>query len=149
MTSNADDFDDDWTEAQDQAWLAEQRTRVLEYLDGEGVPHGVLAERPAWHVGPLVAIWAVGHEDLAERPACWAISGDLPCDYCQAEEGDEPRDGLRRIAQAWRDAIEATPSDAAAIHDSSLPAHLAPLLASRAELLLEWVEDESLWATLH
>lgn len=143
-----DDSNDDWTEAQDAAWCAEERLRLLDYLDA-GASHGGVGERPAWHVGPVVAVWAVGSLKAPGRTGWWAISGDLPCDFCTAEEDDQPRDGLRRIVQGWRDAVAATKPGDETIHGLGLPADLAPLLRSRAEHLLEWVEDDSLWEPLH
>jgi hypothetical protein len=148
--SAAEDFDEEWTEAQDRAWCAEQRARVLEYLEVQGVLHGGLAREPAWHVGPFVAVWAVGSLKAPGRVGWWAISGDLPCDYCSSEGCPDPRSAIRTIAEAWRTHVELTGPGDEVIHDSaSLPADLAPLLASRAQFLLEWVADDSFWATQH
>lgn len=144
------DDDEDWTGAQDRAWCQTERARVVEYLENEGVVHGGLGEWPEWRVGPYVAIWAVGSLTAPGRIGWWAISGDLPCDYCSSSDCADPRSALRWIAESWRTNVDLTKPGDALIHDSAnLPADLAPLLRSRSQTLLEWANDEAVWATLH
>jgi hypothetical protein len=109
---------------------------------------GALGEWPAWHVSPYVAIWAM--ESLAKPGfvGWWVISGDLPCDYCSARSPVHPRTALEDITDGWLQAVaELNPGDET-IGDTTLPAHLAPLLKDKAEMLLEMLDDDELWSDL-
>lgn len=141
-----EDYDDSEMEAR---WFAGQRDEVLGYLRREDLPHGRIEEAPAWSASPYVAVW---HVESAGRPGSrgwWVISGDCPCDYVSADDANSPREAVRAIASLWREKAtfmargEAHPSFA--IGSGEDDRELAPLLASRAELLLEWVEDDEAW----
>ncbi len=141
------DYDDPEVETQ---WFVARRNEVEEYLGREGVAHGQVGEAPAWSVVPYVSIWAVAS---LERPGCvgwWAISGDLPNDYVSAKNINHPRDAMRAIATLWQEASEYMlrgekhPTFRIGVGDSD--DELAPLLASRAETLLEWADDPEVWA---
>lgn len=140
------DYDDPEVEAH---WLAERREETLEYLRGEGVPCGRVGEVAAWHVSPYVSVWAV--ESLAETGSIgwWAICGDLPTDYVSSVGAKSPREAVRAIASVWRHAAqymsrgERHPTFVIGTGDRD--EELAPMLASRADLLLEWVDDDGMW----
>jgi hypothetical protein len=138
--------DDPAFEAQ---WCAQARARVAAYLKSEGVDHGRIGDWPAWHVAPYVAVWAIESKARPDWVAWWVISGDLPTDYISAAVIHHPRDAIKAIALRWRqlahdmaagqspeDIRIGTPDDWAA---------LAPLLAARASLLLEWANDDAIW----
>lgn len=136
-------------ESAEEAWCANERTRVIEYLEREHLVHGEVGEWPAWHVWPQVAVWAV--ESVA-RPGWvgwWVISGDLPTDYTTCGPERHPREGVRDIAQRWQIAAaqweQGIHSADWSICSPENEATLAPLLASRARLLLSWVADDGLW----
>lgn len=139
----------DGSPPEEQAWCASQRAEVLEYLKRERLVHGELGEWPAWHVRPYVAVWAV---ESVRRPGAvgwWVISGDLPTDYTSCGPQRHPREGVRDIAQRWREAAslwkDGKRPEALSIRSCDNEATLAPLLASRADLLLSFVADDSLW----
>ena len=71
---NSDAYDDPKVEA---AWLAEQRAHADEYLRTQRVPFGSVADRPAWHLAPYVALWPVLGQ-LTSEMQYWVIVGDLP-----------------------------------------------------------------------
>jgi hypothetical protein len=140
--------DDDDAELEAR-WFSGQRDEVLAYLRAEGVAHGGIEETPAWSASPLVTVW---HAEGTGRPGSrgwWVISGDCPCDYVSADEARNPREAVRAIASLWREKAafmargEAHPTFA--IGSGENDRELAPLLASRAGLLLEWVEDDDAW----
>jgi hypothetical protein len=60
MEFSPDDYDEDWTEAQDRAWCENMRANILRYPATEGVEHGEVSEWPTWHIGPYAGIWAIG-----------------------------------------------------------------------------------------
>jgi hypothetical protein len=135
--------------ADEAEWCATKRARVIEYLEREKLVRGQVGEWPAWHIYPYVAAWAI--ESVA-RPGWvgwWAISGDLPTDYTACGADRTPRGGVKDIAERWRDAA-ANWGEGRPVLDWSLGTlenqeALAPLLASRAELLLSWVADDTMW----
>ncbi len=142
-----DDDDDDLTEAEEEAWCDEQRSEVVRYLSEQpGLARGEVGEWPAWHIAPYVAIWAIESLAAPGSVGWWAISGDLPCDYCAAApDCNNPRRAMRRLAESWLAQLASTEPGAETIGDSRLPADFSDLLRSRAEFLLEMVADEELW----
>jgi hypothetical protein len=136
-------------ENSEEAWCASQRAKVVAYLKQAQLAHGEVGEWPAWHVWPDVAVWAV--ESVA-RPGWvgwWVISGDLPTDYTPCGPARHPREGVRDIAQRWRAAAaqweQGNHAQDWSIGSAENESALAPLLSSRASLLLSWVADDSLW----
>ena len=140
------DYDDPEVETR---WLTERREEVLGYLRGEGVTHGEVGQAPAWHVSPYVSVWAVESLATPGSVGWWAISGDLPNDYVSASDAKVPREAVRAIASLWQEAAqymsrgEKHPTFVIGSGDSD--EELAALLASRAELLLDWVADPEAW----
>lgn len=142
-----ENYDDPEVEAR---WFAEQRNEVLEYLQHEGIEHGGIGQVPAWSASPYVSVWHVQGSGRPGPAGWWAISGDCPCDYVSATHAGNPREAVRAIALLWQEKAtfmargEAHPTFAIGYGENDL--ELAPLLASRAELLLEWVEDDDAWS---
>lgn len=140
------DYDDPGVEA---LWCAERREEVATYLQREGLAHGQIDTDPAWHVAPYVSVCAI--ESLAAPGAVgwWAICGDLPNDYVSADEVSNPREAVRAIALLWKEAAEYMSRGQVhptfRIGSGQQDRELAPLLASRADLLLDWVSDAELW----
>ena len=140
------DYDDPRIEAQ---WFAVRRNEVAEYLGREGVMHGQIGKEPAWYVAPYVSIWAVESLKSSGTVGWWAISGDLPTDYVSAKAIEHPRDAMRAIATLWKEAGECMlrgekhPTFRIGAGDSD--EELAPMLASRAQTLLGWVDDPEAW----
>jgi len=134
---------------QEEVWCAQRRTDVVDYLRRQGLHHGEVGEWPAWHVDPIVSIWAV---ESAARPGWvgwWAIAGDLPTDYVTVGEVREPRQGLRDICARWIEVASfmrrGEPHPTVRIGDKSSWSQLAPLLESRAAILRSWAENDELW----
>jgi hypothetical protein len=146
-----DDSDDDDPEAEER-WCTEQQAAVADYLRSQKVQHGQVGDWPAWFIPPYVSIWAI--ESLVQPGAIgwWVISGDLPTDYISSAEvqpPQHPRKAIRVIADRWLKQVEAwnTGKDFDGIRIAGPHSHreLAPLLESRAKLLIEWTDDDSLW----
>lgn len=149
MASDLDPYDSPEAE---KAWCEQQRSVVAEYLARQGVEHGQLGEWPAWHVAPYVAVWAVESRRRPGAIGWWAISGDLPTDYISSadvESPQHPRKAVRAIACRWLVVATAWQAggevDGIRISGPVPRAELAPLLESRAKLLLEWVDDPTIW----
>lgn len=137
------------TDKDDEQWCAAQRRHVLDYLSEEGFHAPTVGEWPAWHVAPLISVWAV---ESAERPdwvGWWVVSGDFPTDYTLCEGERHPRQALRDIGSRWRDAAERWADGNAvagwSLRDPDQEKELAPLLASRAELFLDIAKDGRNW----
>jgi hypothetical protein len=141
----SDDNDED-------LWCSTQRDIVANYLHSQRVEHGRIGDWPAWHVTGCAAIWAIESKARPEWIGWWVISGDLPTDYCSAadvEPPQHPRKAIRVIAERWLSHVNAwekgVESSDFTITGQQSKDELVPLLKSRAELLLEWTADDSLW----
>jgi len=134
----------DWDDADDEGWIAEQRARVASYLEGQGIRHGGLAQEPTWYVSPYLAIWPIGSIRAPGAVGWWAISGDCPTDYCSSKSCRYAREAAHHFAETWRDAAS-DPREDGTLGATGLPVHLRDLLASRAKILAEFVEDHEIW----
>ena len=45
--------------AVEESWCSHQRAQVAAYLANEKLAHGEIGEWPAWHIAPIVAVWAI------------------------------------------------------------------------------------------
>jgi len=140
------DYDDPEIEAQ---WCTERRQEVADYLRREGLTHGEISAEPAWHVAPYVSVWAVESMAAPGATGWWAVSGDMPNDYVSASKASNPREAVRAIATLWQEAAQymagGEKHPTFRIGSGEQDEELAPMLASRAELLLEWVSDPQAW----
>lgn len=135
----------DPTDADEEAWCLERRNEVIAYLSNQPVRVGEVGEVPAWFTAPLASIWAIESLKSPGSVGWWAISGDLPTDYCSAHECHHPRLAMRRFAEQWRTALDRTRPEQQTIDDLGLPISLAPLLQARADLLIRFSNDDGLW----
>jgi hypothetical protein len=146
MTDEIEDDDEELTPEEEEAWCAEQRAEVTAYLARQtGLTHGAIGEWPAGYLAPYLSIWAVESLRAPGEVGWWAISGDLPTDYCSSAEAPDPRTALRHFAQSWTAALSEMKSEDTTIGETGLPAELADLLRSRAEFLLDWANDDEAW----
>jgi Domain of unknown function (DUF4826) len=146
---NEPDYDDPDVE---ERWCEDQRAVVTDYLGSQKVKHGSIGDWPAWHVAPYASIWAI--ESLVQPGAIgwWVVCGDLPTDYISSADlrpPQHPRKAMRIFAKNWLELVAAWKDgrelENTRIAGSSLHEELGPLLESRARLLMEWAEDDSLW----
>jgi hypothetical protein len=135
----------DPADAQEEVWCDERREEVSRYLKSQNLQHGAIGEVPAWFSAPYISVWAIESLKNPGWVGWWAISGDVPADYCAAENCRHPRLALKRIAESWNEDIAATRDGDATIGQSGLPSSLLPLLKARAQLLLEFSADDELW----
>ena len=122
------------------------------YLQGEGVDYGHVGEWPAWHVAPYVSIWAIESRKRPDGIGWWVICGDLPTDYISAASLRHPRDAIRALGEQWRVQAQLMISgerqaDIRIGQSADWPL-LAPLLSTRAAMLIQWADDDSLWEDL-
>jgi hypothetical protein len=136
--------EDELSEAAEEAWVLDRREDVVAYLARLGHPVGEVGDWPAWHLAPYVSIWAIESLSRPGWVGWWAISGDLPTDYCTVEEPRHPRTAVKAFAATWRAAANDLRSDGT-LGETGLPASLAPLLASRADFLTDLAEDDEIW----
>jgi len=140
---------DELTETDDDACCVEQHEQVLAYLLDEGFKSPSVSDWPAWHVAPLISVWALESSDHPGQVGWWVVSGDFPTDYTTCQGDRHPRQGLRDIGLRWREAAlrwaEGKPADGWNLRDSDKEMELAPLLAARAKLFLDIAADDSNW----
>jgi hypothetical protein len=134
----------------EETWHGECRIRVADYLKDQGVVHGRIGDAPAWSVPCVMSVWAVESVRAPGWVGWWVLCGDGPTDYVSSKDSLTPREAVRAVAQRWREACaylargEAPPHFQLGSSDSR--PQLAPLLESRAELLLQWVADDAIWS---
>ena len=140
------DFDDD--EVFD-AWCAELRSEVAEYLESEGREHGEVLEWPAWNVAPHVAIWAVESADRPGYVGGWVLCGNLPMDYLEGEGLTTPREAMAAFVERWTGLVADLKAGNAAsefeIEGGEDPAETAAMMENRVGVLRELVEDDEAW----
>jgi hypothetical protein len=140
---------DDLTDAEEDAWVAEQRHRVVAYLKREECQHGGVGEWPAFHVPPYFALWAVQSRSQNGTIGWWAVSGDIPTDYMSSNDGYHPRDAMRHFAAVWSEAAicmaQGKNHPEVIFGDGSNNHELALLLASRAKTVKNWADDDDIW----
>ena len=143
------DYDDPEVEEQ---WCAAQQKAVADYLHSQHVEHGQIGDWPGWHLAPHVSIWAIESLDRPEWIGWWVICGDLPTDYIastKVKPPQHPRKAMRVFAENWLVIVGAwkagKESGSTRIGKPDLHGELGPLLESRANLLLEWADDDSFW----
>ena len=140
------DYDNPEIEA---SWFAERRLELTNYLAGESFSNTKIREQPAWYIAPYVSIWAIENNETPGLIKWWAISGDLPNDYVSASLAQNPREAMKAIASLWEEASqymargELHPTFI--IGNGEASEELAPMLASRAKMLLEWANDQEIW----
>lgn len=143
------DYDD---LAVQEEWCAAIRSEVLAYLARERVRHGGVGEWPAWHVAPIVSVWAIESPSRPGHVGWWVICGDLPTDYVSAANIKNPRDAVRVIAERWLAYVEGVrtgkPPEDYSIGVGTQSKDLVPLLESRAKMLSKWTEDDFVWEGL-
>lgn len=141
-----DEFSND---AADTSWCGTQRAQVLAYLFDEGFQSANIGEWPAWHVAPIISVWAV---ESVERPGSvgwWVVSGDFPTDYTACSGERDPRQALRDIGNRWQKAAAhwtgGQAADGLGLRNAAQEGELAPLLAARSQLFLAMAADDSNW----
>lgn len=143
------DYDDPKVE---EHWCFEQQQIVAGYLRSQEVKHGRIGEWPAWHIAPYASIWAVESLVRPEWIGWWVICGDLPTDYISSHDvksPQHPRKAMRAFAENWLELVKVWQDggeiENTRIGDPKSHEELSPLLESRAKLLIEWSDNDSLW----
>ena len=136
-------------EAVIDSWCEQQRTVAADYLARQPVQFGELGEWPAWHIAPYVAVWAVESVKAPGRVGWWVITGDLPTDYASGGGVPDPRAAVSVFSERWAEAAMAMergeePREIT-VGGPESAAELGPLLRARAQILADWVRDESVW----
>jgi hypothetical protein len=139
--------------AVEDAWCDSRRHEVASYLQAQGLTHGRIGEWPAWHVAPVVSVWAIESATTPGAMGWWVICGDLPTDYISAADADDPRQAASAFASRWREtaaAVEAGLDSSTFQFGTSAEERrsFAPMLRSRAELLARWAADDEVWTDL-
>lgn len=144
--------DNDFDEAAEEAWVEEQRSYAADYLQREGVQHGVIGEWPAWHLPPYLAILEVESAVFPGYVGWWVICGDCPTDYISFDEANHAREAMRQFADRWAEAashmLRGEPPPSIVLGPPEEWPQLGDLLQRRAKLLREFAEKDSLWDDL-
>jgi Domain of unknown function (DUF4826) len=140
------DYDDPKVEDE---WLASMRSQVADYLRGQSISHGEIGEVAAWHVAPIVSIWAIESLKSPGWVGWWVICGDLPTDYVSSSESRHPRGALRAICIRWEEiAAYMKRGQAHPTIKMGRPKDwpmLSDLLDRRVSLLREMAADDDSW----
>ena len=143
---SSDDYDDPALEAR---WLAQQRGNVERYLETESVRHGGVDADCSWYVAPYISVWIVRSLARLGSVGWWAISGDLPTDYLRGGDATDARSALRAFARRWREVAEymrrGEDHPDMSVGNPENMTELGELLRRRAEIIQEFVSDDSLW----
>ena len=144
------DYDDP---AVEEEWCAKQRDIVTSYLRSEGVETGEIGEWPAFHVAPILAIFAIESKQHPGSVGWWVICGDLPTDYCSSKDIHDPRQAMNSFADRWLELSEkmqqGVPHPDIKMGKPEDWPKLAPMLHSRASTLKEIVADEETWEFMY
>jgi hypothetical protein len=139
------DSDEDFTitDQEEAAWVAAQRKNVEAYLQDQGCDHAGVSLEPRWFLYPYLAVWAVRSKANPDLVGWWAISGDVPTDYLSAaRELRSTADVVKAFGQQWLESAEAmSRGEYTGIGKPENVIELAPLLRTRASLLLELAEQ--------
>lgn len=140
---------DDPDNEADERWCAKQREQIIAYLSVEGFRSATLGDWPAWHVTPIVSVWAVASGEHPGAVGWWAVSGDFPTDYITCSGDRNPRQALRDIADRWREASErwtdGKPAEGFQLRNAAYQKDLARMLGTRAQLFLALAADNRNW----
>ena len=149
MSQDKKSYDDPDIEAQ---WCNEQQAVVAAYLQSQNVRHGRIGEWPAWHIAPVVSIWAIESTVRLNWIGWWVISGDLPTDYISSADVSDPqhpRTAIQMIAERWLKQADAWKEDrdfeGIQINSLHTRKELSTMLESRANLIIEWAENDLYW----
>ena len=136
----------------EEAWVNSQRAVVAAYLKQEKVQHGEIAEWPAWHCQPVLAVWAIESRTSPGRVGWWAISGDIPTDYVSFADADHPREVVRHFARHWAELsdfmIRGERHSESNIGTPDQWPELGQLLQRRSNMLKDLAEDHSVWTEI-
>lgn len=131
-----------------EEWVEQQRTKVYEYLERQGVSSPIISDWPAFDVEPYFAIWVVESKKCPGTIGWWAFSGDCPTDYV-AESGEaHPRAALKNLMHNWQSYLPymkkgKQPPKTKFGNGTNLQ-DLGKLLESRVRILEKWHNDLSL-----
>ena len=136
-------------EAVSDAWCAEMRLEVEQYLKSEEYECGDVNELPAWHIAPYVSVWEVESATEPGFVGAWVVCGDLPTDLVDGADIHHPREVLAVIAERWQAYVDneraGTPNEDMAVESGDSPEEMIELLESRAAVLREWAADDEMW----
>ncbi len=143
---NLDDFDAPNT---GNSWITDERGKVIEYLNRQGVNHGGVPDEPAWFVAPFLAIWPVLSVNAPRTVAWWAVSGDVPTDCISSDGVPDAREAMSEFSKRWLELSEymlkGRPHPEIRIGTPDQWPELGDLLFRRANLLAEFTADEDNW----
>jgi hypothetical protein len=130
-------------------WLAQQRGNVQRYLETQGVRHRGVDFDCAWFVAPYVSVWTVRSAAAPGSVGWWAISGDLPTDYLSGGDATDARSALAAFARRWREVSErmlrGEDHPTISVGNPENRTEMGELLRRRAQVIQDWVSDDSIW----
>jgi Domain of unknown function (DUF4826) len=134
---------------EEEQWCAARRSQVVAHLKSERAKHVEIGEWPAWHIAPIVSLWALNATTAPERGGAWAICGDVPTDTITSDAPKSPRAAVRAFAKRWHDAAAQMVTGDSAQKSEPIKKdrvhELALFLEVRSRQLIDWANDDSLW----
>ena len=133
----------------EEVWIEAERKHAENYLREQRVEHLGVAEYPAFHVHPYLALWAVQSKRSPGSVGWWVVSGDVPADYISSSEGRHPREALRAFARRWQEVstcmLRGEEHPDVRIGTLDQDPQLAELLRRRAEIIQRYADDDEIW----
>jgi hypothetical protein len=130
-------------------WIAEERGKVLEYLERQGIQSGQIGQWPAWQMPPYLAVWAAESFATPGQVGWWVISGAVPTDYVGFHEAGQPREVIRHFARQWAELshfmLRGEPHPEMNVGGPDQWPELGDLLQRRAAILDQLAADDSVW----
>ncbi len=140
-------------EQDEEKWIKNERHSVIQYIKRNVEEYGNIGEWPAFHIAPIIAVWAVESKKTPGWVGFWAFSGNLPGDVIQRnwnDKGDNPRKALSRMNDVWRTYIKHleignNPPNVNMGIDGSQRMDMAKMLNDKVKMFDEMVNDDDLW----
>jgi hypothetical protein len=137
------------SDSEDDIWCTQQHAHVIAHLKHERIKHSAVSDWPAWHIAPIVSVWAIENKTEPGKIAWWAICGDVPTDTVSADIPKTPRSAVRAFAARWHDTAaqmaKAEPAKKISAEKSTRAHELAMFLEVRARQLSDWANDDLMW----
>jgi hypothetical protein len=137
----------------EKAWIESARPELVSYIKRSVEECGDIGRVPAFHIAPIIAVWAVESKKHPGMVGFWAFSGDIPGDVITRDwldKKDNPRKALNRMITIWKGYLphleigDSPPGINMGI-DGKQRKDMAGLLGKRIEIFSEMVNDDSIW----
>jgi len=108
---------------------------------------------PAFHIAPIIAVWAVESINNPGWVGFWAFSGNLPGDVISRDwndKNDNPRKALARMNAVWRTYIGHlqkgnNPPNVKLGNNENQRIEMSGILQENVSMFDSIIDDDSIW----